>query len=253
MISDEHKFIRHSIEEFIHSQRIKPATRKICLMDRNGKLDEKSVSRIGGIPHGVTREIWPKYDDKWMRHIISIDLKETGGITLDVPPGTRSISLFAIKGFEEDLRKYGTGKSKVLFLTEEEVSRGIDEKCLKLPQVRSYSLSILTVDAPVKALSPKIQDDYSDPHWGINAFIINTPMKGCGDLSWRKNRVVDKPILFDFSRDLVSIGRDYLGAIQVFNDEAYSDVALYQQSETTVLRCELEGHPDYHFGDQIAA
>ena len=227
MISDELNVIKNSIEEFVSSQRIKPATRKICLMDRGGKLEDKSVSRIGGIPHGVTKEAWPKYDEKWMRHIISIDLNETGGITLDVPPGTRSISLFGVKGFEEEIRKYGTGKTKVLFLSSDEVSRGIDEKCQNLPKVRSYALSILAIDAPVKALSPKIQDDYSNPHWGINACIINSPMIGAGDLSWRKNRVVNKPILFDFSRDLVSIGRDYLGSIQVFNDEAYSDVALF--------------------------
>lgn len=133
---------------------------------------EDSLNRVFGPPVGVTDLEWPLYPrlgellaaanmlDRWdgdlrMEHVFTVDLR--GIRLLGAPPGARAMQLFLSNASYHGAHHKGNGDAAVLFLTEEEVARGLYRGSLPDRSLQRWSrrFSLRRIDVPGDIFDPQ--------------------------------------------------------------------------------------------------
>ena len=202
----------------------------IYLLERTGERPgPETVNRTHGMPIGVSKERWPRFDGKPMEHAITLDLESVPAIRDRVPAGTRAVALFVSDLMMNEAFGPDTPDTAVLFLTQAEVDRGVGEPPEGLEATdlddldedegpSTFRCHELTVPVEVFAGDELLDRDEDDPVVQLSYEIGNCVG---GKPQWIQGEDHDGVLLFQFDEDIVEMNLGDAGLMYVFADTAF--------------------------------
>lgn len=189
------------------------------LLAQDVVYEENAINRLGGFGIGIDEESWPKYEDEYMDHIITLDLQSFPALQVQYPE-YRAVSLYISDAFDNEAYEVDTDETTVLFLTQENIdhrklSQDIDE-----PQLEKNSFVFETIVIPKKIFEYEYdeEDELIEQLSGLlyNASYFN----GCP--LWMQNEDrEDEGFIGQIDERLVEINIGGDGIMYIFNDRAF--------------------------------
>ena len=127
-------------------------TATIYLLENlNRAASTSEINRTCGYPIGVSDDLWPRYGDRRMLHLLTLDLDSVPALQPMFPEPTRAVSCFISDYVEHEAVVSDNDHIELLYLEEEMIDQGenrfeieLDEK-FNQPRAGSFRSHELTV------------------------------------------------------------------------------------------------------------
>ena len=96
-------------------------SKMVYLARAEGAPSATTINRIGGSPIGIAPASWPKFKNKPMTHLITVDLKT---VPLGYRPANRAISVFCANPDGNHASDPATRETKVILIPPKDIPRG---------------------------------------------------------------------------------------------------------------------------------
>lgn len=194
------------------------------IFSQKKEYEDGEINRLGGFGIGIDEENWPKYEDKYMDHILTLDLNSFPALKMQYPD-YRAISLYISDAKENEAYEIDTNESIVIFLKQED----IDNK--KRPENIDYEVQ-LEKDSFVfeTVLIPKkiFKYEYSENDELINKLIkilYNNNYINGAPIWMQNDDREDEGFICQIDSSLVEAnfggGPFHSGIMYIFNDVAF--------------------------------
>lgn len=187
------------------------------------------INRTVGAPVGISDEIWPRYKGKKMAHVITVDISAAPEVKAKLPNigkgEIRAIAVFVSSLLENQVFTPGTDESAVVFLTAQDLVRGVSDwqppKEEEEFDFESTTFTLHEVTLPTAVFDDAIYERCDhDPLVVLHEALCGFAMLG-GKPIWLQHPEHDGDILLQFDESLVDMNLGDAGVMYVFKDTAF--------------------------------
>ncbi len=173
-------------------------------------------------PIGVSLENWPDFHAVKMEHAITLDLATTPKLRDRFPQGTRAVSVFVSRLFDNGAYSPGNTESAVVLLSEDDVEKGILHSIpLEEEDHESTTFCAHEILLPASVFSEAVFDlEEGHPLNELREKLSCFSIAG-GMPLWLQDKEHDGDVILQFDVMLVDMNLGDGGVMYVFDDTAF--------------------------------
>ncbi|HQY65042.1 MAG TPA: hypothetical protein PK141_26800 [Polyangiaceae bacterium] len=108
----------------------------VRLASKPGLTNTNQVNRVGGEPVGLTKDMWPLYQGRPMHHVVTV---ERDAVVAPLPEHVAAVAVFVNDVGDNEAFTPDTPRTKVLFLTAQDLARGETPASALFASLEGYS------------------------------------------------------------------------------------------------------------------
>lgn len=172
-----------------------------------------SLSSLGERAPAMNSADVPAYEDEPMDHILTIDLRDVPQLKLNLPNGTRAISLFVSSRFDNEAYEPGTDQAAVVLRSDNTLAQ-------HKPAQDSGPACVFT---PVQVPRAMFSEDEGDaePLEELRDLLDTAPGYVGGGPIWLQAPEHDGPYIGQFNEGLLDVNLGDAGTMYIFTDTAF--------------------------------
>jgi hypothetical protein len=184
-----------------------------------------SIRRAGGTPIGVDEHSRPRWRDRYMAHLLTVDLDDVPHLRAVADlAGVRALALFVSDAADNEAFQAGTPETALVRLTDADLAKGEwTGPAVEDPPARAYRLHPL--DVPARAFydvfDPTFDEDAVDPDLeDLHDLLVSADRVGGPVLHWSGDPYTTD-FLWQFSEAVVDTDLGDAGTMYVYAATAY--------------------------------
>jgi antitoxin component YwqK of YwqJK toxin-antitoxin module len=196
-------------------------TTMVYWLDRlNHAPKGNAISRVGGPAIGLDKDSMPQFDEEYMQHIFTLDIKALPSLAAKLPKGTAAVSLFVANPDHNEAYEPGNEQAELVFLTEEDLKTGSFSDDDYEPYTEATAVQVTEIEAPIEIFSEDYNRDDEDLK-EIRNKLYNAPAYVMGAPIWLQSEEHFGQFLMQFDEKFASINLGDSGIMYVFSDTAF--------------------------------
>jgi antitoxin component YwqK of YwqJK toxin-antitoxin module len=213
------ELLQTKIQKYLEANPSKQTTTIYWLQKNKEETEEaQNYNRIAGPAFGVDAKSIPMYDEEYMDHILSLDLRSMPLLAASFPEDVKVISLYVANPDVNSAYTVDTNETRILELREEDLKKGVFEAEEYEPYDAVVTMHIVELKVPTAIFAADVTNEDIR---GIKNDLFNAPGYVLGEPIWIQEEVYCDYFIMQFSEGLVDINLGDSGTMYVFKDTAF--------------------------------